>query len=388
MSGIFALMPALGGEAIAPLGSKGTFGDFSDKTELFDRELKVTGNKTVKVEYGVAISGEMGEIALEAGKIPLDPSGVTVATATAVEPNQENPILICVGGKVVLEGGGNGSAPQPEWTSKWESNDTPYFVIYVNHWRTTADDTIPASGSGEYADVTVELHNAPAGTYQMAVQQSILSGDLVLSGVGDSIERPISVGVPVTFQVDCTGSGEVLLTAVSKSSTIIAPAKVPVNGKNLVYHILDPTGAGGMGHSAVIAKNPDGGYSYHSFAPAPGQFFPAKCYGRMTTERFTTLEKAFDFARKKGYTEYQAWPLVSAANLKKAVNAWNAESDKMDAATGTSYNVTLRNCWDAAYTIICGGTNPGPGLQPIDFGANPGANFDNNILTCTKSGTI
>lgn len=136
-----------------------------------------------------------------------------------------------------------------------------------------------------------------------------------------------------------------------------------------IYHIIDPNGAKGFGHSAILIPVPNTDankkeYDYYSYGPKG-----------LEIKRLDNIEKALSFAKDKGYTMEQHWKVESDDDATAAKDAAVAFKD-------TKYDVQTHNCWDMVYAALKAAKT-----SVWRTGYVPNINFNENIKRQTVEGS-
>jgi hypothetical protein len=110
-----------------------------------------------------------------------------------------------------------------------------------------------------------------------------------------------------------------------------------------IYYLNKHWDAAGFGHAGIIIPAASAGYTYYSFF-ASRKLVPL-CRGTLLVKHFPTDDKALAYAREEGYTREIHWPVDEerATAAREAIEVF---------ATGTSWRLVGRNCWNAVHAAL------------------------------------
>ncbi len=270
-----------------------------------------------------------------------------------------------------IAAGANGTQTQtPTWSSAFDTNRNPHFVVYINDQSRSDDDWFFIDDNVFLpSTVTIELRNADSlpGPFYFTLSQQPIVRNGAVTFVNNQV-FPITPNSPVPVLATGASEGVVLIT-VTATNQFGGPSPIPVQDGTAsggvggpLYHINNEKKVGGRGHSAVLIPNADGGYTYYSFGPKRPR--PVDD-GVLETKTFANAKDALAWAKTEGYNREEHWKVDKdqAANAIKAVEAFDTKT----------YNVTSNNCWHLVYAA-CKGAD----LPVVNDNIVPNKSFDDN----------
>ena len=146
-----------------------------------------------------------------------------------------------------------------------------------------------------------------------------------------------------------------------------------------IYHIIQPLGAFGAGHSAAIIGNSTTGYDYYSY----GGYDAGTTNKQVCTRHFT------DLASAKAWASANTGAAGYAAGYK-AGEYWKTDSTQDAAAraaamayNNTDYNVVNHNCWNMVYSALSAA-----GTTAMNYGSDPNLNYEKNKSQADGNGPL